>query len=108
MPEDKKVQIVEGTSTARRSLFFGSIGEVMEWFDFMVYVSLAPVLAKVFFAAGSESSLLVTLGIFGAAFLARRLAPSCSVPRVGRRHALAVSALLMAAAKLVEGLLPTL
>lgn len=71
MPEDKKVQIVEGTSTVPRSLFFSSIGEVVEWFDFMVYLSLAPVLAKVFFAAGSESSLLVTLGIFGAAFLAR-------------------------------------
>jgi hypothetical protein len=37
MPEDKKVQIVEGTSTVRRSLFFSSIGEVVEWFDFVVY-----------------------------------------------------------------------
>ena len=110
MPEDKKVQIVEGTSAVRRSLFFSSIGEVVEWFDFMVYLSLAPVLAKVFFAAGSESSLLVTLGIFGAAFLARPIGAVLFGhlgDRVGRRHALVVSALLMAVAKLVEGLLPT-
>lgn len=86
------------------------MGEVVEWFDFMVYLSLAPVLAKVFFPPGSQSSLLVTLGIFGAAFLAR---PVGAVlfgqmgDRFGRKRALIVSALLMALAKLVEGLLPT-
>jgi hypothetical protein len=46
----------------------------VEWFDFMVYLSLAPVLARVFFAADSRSSLLVTLGIFAAAFLSRSAA----------------------------------
>jgi len=87
-----------------------SIGEAVEWFDFMVYLSLAPVLARVFFAADSRSSLLVTLGIFAAAFLAR---PIGAVffgqlgDRVGRKRALVVSALLMAVAKLIEGLLPT-
>jgi hypothetical protein len=45
-------------------VLFSSIGEVVEWFDFMVYASLAPVLARVFFAADSRSSLL--RGVFGA------------------------------------------
>ncbi|HEY5814141.1 MAG TPA: MFS transporter, partial [Terrimicrobiaceae bacterium] len=83
---------------------------MVEWFDFMVYLSLAPVLAKVFFAPGNQSSLLLTLGIFGGAFLAR---PIGAVffghlgDRQGRKRALVASALLMAAAKLIEGLLPS-
>ncbi len=40
--------------SVRRSVLFSSIGEVVEWFDFMVYLSLAPVLARVFFAEGSS------------------------------------------------------
>ncbi len=107
---NSKVTVADGRSTARRSIFFSSIGEVVEWFDFMVYLSLAPVLAKVFFAPGSQSSLLATLGIFGAAFLAR---PFGAIffghlgDRLGRKRALVASALLMGLAKLVEALLPT-
>ena len=56
---------------AKRAIFLSSIGEIVEWFDFMVYLSLAPVLAKVIFAPDDSSSLVMTLGIFGAAFLAR-------------------------------------
>jgi MFS transporter, MHS family, proline/betaine transporter len=76
----------------------------------MVYLSLAPVLARVFFPAASQSSLLVTLAIFGAAFLAR---PFGAIlfghlgDRFGRKRALVASALLMGLAKLAEGLLPS-
>jgi MFS transporter, MHS family, proline/betaine transporter len=98
------------TSKSRRSIFFSSIGEVVEWFDFMVYLSLAPILAKVIFAPDRASSLAMTLGIFGAAFLARPLGALLFGhlgDRFGRKRALVTSALLMALAKLVEGLLPT-
>ena len=66
-------------------------------------------LAKVFFAAGSQASLLAMLGIFAAGFLAR---PVGAVlfghlgDRAGRKRALMASALLMALAKLVEAMLP--
>ena len=98
-----------GVPTVQRSVLFSSIGVVVEWFDFMVYLSLAPVLAKVFFAAGSQASLLVMLGIFAAGFLAR---PVGAVlfghlgDRAGRKRALMASALLMAMAMLVEAMLP--
>ena len=98
-----------GVPTVQRSVLFSSIGVVVEWFDFMVYLSLAPVLAKVFFAAGSQASLLAMLGIFAAGFLAR---PVGAVlfghlgDRAGRKRALMASALLMALAKLVEAMLP--
>jgi MFS transporter, MHS family, proline/betaine transporter len=111
MPERRRKVLVDGSvPSVRRSVLFSSIGEVVEWFDFMVYLSLAPVLARVFFAPDSRSSLPVTLGIFAAAFLAR---PIGAVffgqlgDRLGRKRALMVSALLMALAKLIEGLLPT-
>ncbi|HET7239506.1 MAG TPA: hypothetical protein VFI76_10780, partial [Terrimicrobiaceae bacterium] len=61
MPEARRKVAAPGGSGAKRAIFLSSMGEVVEWFDFMVYLSLAPVLAKVFFPAGSQSSLLVTL-----------------------------------------------
>ena len=97
-------------SAAKRAISLSSIGEVVEWFDFMVYLALAPLLAKVIFAPDDSSSLLVTSGIFGAAFLARPIGAILFGhlgDRFGRKRALVTSALLMAVAKLVEGLLPT-
>ena len=111
MPIRRRQVFADGSvSSVRRSVLFSSIGEVVEWFDFMVYLSLAPVLARVFFSAGSRSSLLATLGIFATAFLARPIGAVLFGQlgdRVGRKRALMVSALLMAVAKLIEGLLPT-
>ena len=46
----------------------------MEWFNFMVYLALAPVLARVVFAPEGRLSLLLIQRIFAAAFLARPLA----------------------------------
>ncbi len=110
MPESQRNTSNAGKNpAANRAIFLSSIGEVVEWFDFMVYLSLAPILAKVFFAPASRSSLFLTLGIFGAAFLARPIGAILFGhlgDRFGRKHALVLSALLMALAKLVEGLLP--
>src|SRR4029077_11378631 len=97
-------------SAAKRAIILSSIGEVVAWFDFMVYLSLAPVLAKVIFCSDDSSSLVMTLGIFGAAFLARPIGAILFGhlgDRFGRKRVVVTSALLMAVAKLVEGLLPT-
>jgi hypothetical protein len=65
MPERRRKVLVDGSvPSVPWSVLFSSIGEVVEWFDFIVYASLAPVLARVFFAADSRSSLL--RGVFGA------------------------------------------
>jgi MHS family proline/betaine transporter-like MFS transporter len=110
MPESqRRTSNVGKNPAANRAIFLSSIGEVVEWFDFMVYLSLAPILAKVFFAPASRSSLFLTLGIFGAAFLVRPIGAVLFGhlgDRFGRKRALVLSALLMALAKLVEGLLP--
>jgi hypothetical protein len=49
MQERQREIFVDGSvSGVRRSVLLSSIAEVVEWFDFMVYLSLAPVLARVF------------------------------------------------------------
>jgi MFS transporter, MHS family, proline/betaine transporter len=110
MPKRNGGVISAENSAPQRAIFLSSVGEVVEWFDFMVYLSLAPILAKVIFAPDNSSSLVMTLGIFGAAFLARPIGAILFGhlgDRYGRKRALVTSALLMALAKLVEGLLPT-
>jgi MHS family proline/betaine transporter-like MFS transporter len=110
MPKRNGGVISAENSAPQRAIFLSSVGEVVEWFDFMVYLSLAPILAKVIFAPDNSSSLVMTLGIFGAAFLARPLGAILFGhlgDHYGRKRALVTSALLMALAKLVEGLLPT-
>lgn len=95
----------------RRTVLFSSVGEIVEWFDFMIYLSLVPILARVFFGeTQTKAHLFAILGIFAAAYLAR---PHGAIlfgrlgDRLGRKRALIVSALVMSVAKLVEGSLPT-
>src|ERR1700757_2699352 len=57
-----------------RLIVAATIGNVFEWFDFVVYGFFAVTLAEVFFPAGDPTvSLLVTLGAFGLAYLVRPL-----------------------------------
>jgi MHS family proline/betaine transporter-like MFS transporter len=92
-------------------VLFSSVGEIVEWFDFMIYLSLVPILARVFFGeTHTKTHLFAILGIFAAGYLAR---PHGAIlfgrlgDRFGRKRALIVSALVMTGAKLVEGSLPT-
>ena len=63
----------------RRLIVAATIGNVFEWFDFVVYGFFAVTLAEVFFPAGNPTvSLLVTFGAFGLAYLCGRWARSSS------------------------------
>jgi MFS family permease len=79
LKRDRGVIDSSENSAAKRAIILSSIGEVVAWFDFTVYLSLAPVLAKVIFAPDDSSSLLMTLGIFGRPSWRDGLTPSCSV-----------------------------
>ncbi len=62
-----------------RLIFAATIGNVFEWFDFVVYGFFAVTLAEVFFPAGDPTvSLLVTFGAFGLAYTCGRWVPSSS------------------------------
>jgi MHS family proline/betaine transporter-like MFS transporter len=99
------------TSTTKRTLLAGAIGNVLEWYDFALYGYFAPVFAALFFPSNSPSvSLISAFGVFAVGFLARPLGAMLFGywgDTLGRRNALASSILLMAVPTCLVGLLPT-
>ena len=95
----------------RRAVTGASIGNAVEGFDFAIYGFLATFIAGQFFPAGDETAaLLNTFAIFAAAFFMRPLGGFVFGPlgdRIGRQRVLALVILLMSAATLGIGLLPT-
>lgn len=61
-------------TTLRHVVVAATIGNVLEWFDFVIYGFLAVTISQVFFPTGDPTvSLLVTFGAFGLAYLVRPL-----------------------------------
>jgi MFS family permease len=83
----------------RRLIVAATIGNIFEWFDFVVYGFFAVTLAEVFFPAGNPTvSLLVTFGAFGLAYLVRPLGAIVVggyTDRAGRKAGLLLSMALM-------------
>jgi MHS family proline/betaine transporter-like MFS transporter len=83
----------------RRMIVAATIGNVLEWFDFVVYGFFAVTIAEVFFPAGSPTvSLLITFGAFGLAYLVRPLGAIVVggfTDRAGRKAGLLLSIALM-------------
>jgi MFS transporter, MHS family, proline/betaine transporter len=76
-----------------------TIGNVLEWFDFLVYGFFAVTIAEVFFPADDPNvSLLITFGTFGLAYLVRPLGAAVVgtyTDRAGRKAGLTLSIALM-------------
>lgn len=76
-----------------------TIGNALEWFDFLVYGFFAGVLAHVFFPTSNPTvSLLITFGTFGLSYLVRPLGAAVIgtySDRVGRKAGLTLSIALM-------------
>ena len=83
----------------RRLIVAATIGNIFEWFDFVVYGFFAVTLAEVFFPTGNPTvSLLVTFGAFGLAYLVRPLGAIVVggyTDRAGRKAGLLLSMALM-------------
>jgi len=88
----------------------GTIGNVLEWYDFAVYGFLAPVMSPLFFPEDDAiSGLINTYGIFAAGYLMRPLGGIIFGhigDRVGRKTALQLSIAMMAIPTVLVGLLP--
>lgn len=99
------------TKQQKRLLRGAAVGQFVEWYDFLVYASLAPVLAANFFpATNSTAAVLSIFAVYGAGFLMRPVGGIvCGVlgDRLGRRNILSGTILLMGGATLICGLLPT-
>lgn len=82
-----------------RLIVAATIGNVLEWFDFVVYGFFAVTIAEVFFPAGNSTvSLLITFGAFGLAYFVRPLGAIIVggyTDRAGRKAGLLLSIVLM-------------
>jgi MHS family proline/betaine transporter-like MFS transporter len=94
---------VDGIAPVRSRLIgvivAATIGNVLEWFDFLVYGFFAVTIAEVFFPAGSQTtSLLLTFSAFGLAYIVRPLGAvivGTYSDRHGRKAGLTLSIALM-------------
>lgn len=101
---------VPARSDTRKAVFAAAIGNVLEWYDFGVYVFFASVIAKNFFpATDPTSALLSSFIVFGVGFIMRPLG-GIIIGRFGDTHgrkaALTLTILTMAFGTVMVGLLP--
>ena len=93
-----------------RSIVSGSIGNLVEWYDWYAYSAFALYFAPVFFPKGSPTAqLLNTAAIFAVGFLMRPLGAwllGAYADRHGRRAALLLSVQLMAGGSLLIAAAP--
>ena len=89
----------------------GSIGNLVEWYDWYVYAAFSVYFAKAFFPEGDPTAqLLSTAAVFAVGFLMRPLggwALGRYADRFGRRSALTLSVTVMAAGSLVIAVTPS-
>lgn len=102
---------IEGEHTLRRATTAAAVGNVAQWYDFGLYSYLAgAVLSRVFFPEAGPWAPVYTLGAFAAAFVMRPLGGLVFGPlgdRVGRTRVLSMTVVLMAAATVALGLVPS-
>ena len=95
-------------ATARRAVVASSIGNALEWFDIIVYSSLAVVISQLFFeseSVGRVTGTLLTLGTFAVSYLIRpigALVLGSYADRHGRRPALTITIGLMMLLSLIH------
>ena len=88
-----------------RSIFSGSVGNLVEWYDWYVYAAFSLYFARVFFPEGDQTSqLLNTSAVFAVGFLMRPLGGwllGRYADRRGRKAALMLSVLMMCGGSLI-------
>jgi MHS family alpha-ketoglutarate permease-like MFS transporter len=93
-----------------RSIVAGSIGNLVEWYDWYAYAAFSLYFAQAFFPKGDRTSqLLSTATVFAMGFLLRPLGAwllGRFADRHGRRRALMLSVLMMCTGSLVIALTP--
>lgn len=99
------------TGEERKVIFASSLGTVFEWYDFYLYGSLAPIIAKQFFSGlDTGAAFIFALLAFAAGFLVR---PFGAIvfgrigDMIGRKSTFLVTILIMGLSTFIVGLLPS-
>ncbi|WP_180129478.1 MULTISPECIES: MFS transporter [unclassified Acinetobacter] len=101
----------QGNVSQKKVILAGTVGNVIEWFDWTIYATFAVFFAKQFFPSDDPTaSLLATFAIFAVGFFMRPLGGivlGIFSDRYGRKAALAATIIMMAGGSLMIGLSPT-
>ena len=93
-----------------RSIFSGSVGNLVEWYDWYVYAAFSLYFAKAFFPQGDTTAQLLNVAaIFAVGFLMRPIGGwlmGIYADRHGRKAALMFSVVLMCSGSLIIALTP--
>lgn len=88
-----------------------SAGTLIEWYDFYIFGSLAPIISRQFFPENqSTAALLSTLAIFAAGFIVRpfgALVFGRLGDKIGRKYTFLLTLVLMGGSTFAIGLIPT-
>lgn len=94
-----------------RTVVTSMVGNLFEFYDFILFAYFAPILGKLFFPSADETTELIkAFGVFAVGFLVRPLGGVVFGhigDKVGRKEALVLAIILMAIPTAVIGLLPT-
>jgi MFS family permease len=93
----------------RKVIFASSLGTVFEWYDFYLYGSLAPIIAKQFFIGDPTTTFIFALLAFAAGFIVRpfgALVFGRLGDMIGRKYTFLITILIMGASTFIVGLLP--
>lgn len=95
----------------KKTFFAGMVGNILEWYDFVVYGFLAAIIGKLFFPSGNATvELLKSFAVFAVGFLMRPVGAiifGYIGDKFGRKKALTISIVMMAISTTAIGLLPT-
>lgn len=95
----------------RKAIVAGSIGNTVEWVDWAVYATFAPIFAGQFFPGGNETAaLLSSLAVFAVGFVMRPIGGAvlgAYADRQGRKKGLTLTISLMAGASIAIAVCPT-
>lgn len=94
----------------RKQLFAAMIGNVLEYYDFIIFAYMASLIARNFYQGDGSTGLLASFATFGVGFLARPLGGAVIgriADKYGRSLALKITIYGMALGTVGIGLLPT-
>jgi MFS transporter, MHS family, alpha-ketoglutarate permease len=113
LPSGAGPAITSAQDTRKRltAIFGGSIGNLIEWYDWYVYATFSLYFARAFFPAGDQTAqLLNTAAVFAAGFLIRPIGSwllGRYADRYGRKASLQFSIMLMCTGSLIIAVTPT-
>jgi MFS family permease len=99
------------TGAEKKVIFASSLGTVFEWYDFYIYGTLAPIIAKQFFSGlDPTAAFIFTLMVFAAGFLVRpfgALVFGRLGDMIGRKYTFLITIVIMGLSTFIIGVLPS-